>query len=828
MSDIEALQQSFMDSMNSMQKQFDNDKKQFQEKIDNLEKEKQELIKEKAVFEDMFKEELKKKSKEINDLKKKNKELSTNITQNEEKTKNAQEEIERLNVQITDEKKKNKELLSNINQNEEKIKKYQEDIEKLNAQIRDEKKKNNELELSLKTKMSNNPQSEETIKKLKEEIDQLKEFKYKVRELNEQITVLKNQFYLEEKLKTQFKEEKEKIEKIMEEKNNNLNKLNEDIKKFEKQNKELLEYVKKAKDDEEKIKIEQEKMKKEKEKFEKYKLEEEKRKKEEDKKRKEEEEKIKGEKEKKSNEMSEEKKNKFLIDILCEFLLKLNNSQYFLTVFDLLNKCLKNFEELNYFAKMTIKYNRPINDLLFNFYSNLRSYILLTGKDSALNNFLNQKTFKYSEIDKDDIETLKKIRNVKIGDSNNILDIYKKKKELFFQKVGLTFDLLKDKILNDENADNNNDYPEILKINIPPTQLDINFDKMDIIKLSPFISFQINNAFSKLEDLSIETSKVSLDIFYSLIFNCKNLKSISIILNDKLSVNNVEILNNMISIIFTYLKNITSFSYNNVPLLNKFLSGSVTSIKNSKLKKLSLISFFNSKEDISMFNSYFSGPNDLEEINFSNHTFNIPVLLSNSLLNYDISKKLTSINFNSCSLQDEDFEIITKYIIENNSFKYCNLGNNEISQKSCFKLGTMIEKTNSLETLILNNCKLNGETSMLLFNSKGAKTLKNININDNEIRDIGLVGLTSFIKNSPKIEIFELAGVGGNDMGFSTLINCVKISGNIKEIHFEKNKITKTSVDLIKGFNEDFKNKGVKFFINKFKGENDLDSLKFI
>ena len=100
-----------------------------------------------------------------------------------------------------------------------------------------------------------------------------------------------------------------------------------------------------------------------------------------------------------------------------------------------------------------------------------------------------QKTFKYSEIDKDDIETLKKIRNIKIGDNYNILDIYKKKKDLFFQKVGLTFDLLKDKILNDENVDKNNDYPEVLKINIPLTQLDINFDKMDIIKLSPIYIF---------------------------------------------------------------------------------------------------------------------------------------------------------------------------------------------------------------------------------------------------------------------------------------------------------------------------------------------------
>ena len=772
-SEIEVLQQSFMESMNSMQKQFESEKKDLEQKVANLQKENKSLkdmtknsnkilsqLKEKEQNEEMFKEELIKHSNEINDLKKKNKDLLAKLSQN----------------------------------------------------IENEKK----------------------IKKLEEQLFEVRDLKPKIRELNEQITVLKNQFYLEEKLKNQFKEEKEKIEKLLGEKDNNYNILNEEYKKIEKQNKELLEYVKKAKEYEEKMKKEEEKMKNEKEKFEKYKLEVEKMRND-DKRKKEEEEKVKNEKEKKekekkTNEVSEEKKNKFLIDILCEFLLKLNNSQYFLTVFDLLNKCLKYFEELNYFAKLSLKYNRPINDILFNFFENLRSYILLTGKDSALNYFLTQKTFKYSEIDKDDIETLKKIRNVKIGDNNNILDIYKKKKDLFFQKVGLTFDLLKDKILNDEseNNANSNEYPELLKLNKPPTVLNINFEQIDITKLSPFVSFQVNNLFTKLEVLSVELSKVSLDIFFSLIFNCVNLKSISIVLNDKLSVTNVEILNHMISIVFTYLKNITEFSYYNVPLLNKFLPNSVTCIKNSKLKKLTLSCFFNSKEDIAMFNSYFSGDNDLEEINFSNHTFNIPILLADSLLNYEKNKKLISINFNSCALTEDDIELISKYISENNLFKYCDLGNNEISQKSCFKLGTMIEKSSSLEQLILNNCKLNGETSMLLFNSKGSKSLKHININDNDIGDIGLVGITSFIKNSPKIEKFELTGVNGGDMGFSTLINCVKASGNVKELHFGNNKITKTSIEMIKGFNEDFKNKGIKFFVSKIEGENDTDCLKFI
>ena len=781
MVDVEALQQSFMASMNSMQKSFADQKKKLEDEIEKLKVEKLDLIeksqtaiKEKESFEEFFKEETKKKSIEINELKKKCKDLNSKIAGDPN-----------------------------------------------NKELEEEKKKYKKLEEEKKTIEQNNKKLEEKIKELEEKIINQN------KETNDKIESLKNQFLIEEKLNKELKEKIAKIEEIMKEKNDNINELNEDIKKKDKKIFELYEYIKNLKDNEEKLKIEQEKMKIEKEKFEKYKIEEEKRRIEENKKKKEEEEKLKKEQNNKNNEMDDEKKNKFLCDILCEFLLKLNNSQYFLTVFDLLNKCLKNYEELNYFNKMSLKYNHKINSLLFNFYTNLRSYIILNGENAAFNHFLAQKMFKYSELDKEDIENLKKIRTVKLGE-NNIIDVYKKKKDHFFQKVGLTFDLLKEKILNDTQKINTKLFPDLLKLDKPPTELYINFDKMDVINLSPFISFQINNIFSKLEVISIELSKVNLDIFYSLLLNCLNLKSIKVVLKSKQNLTNVEILNNVIPVIFTYLKNITEFSYTNIMLLNKYLPEIVDSLKNSKLKKLALNNCFTSKEDLTSLQSYFSGSNNLEEIEFTNHEINIPILLSNSLLNYEKNKKLTSINFNSCSLKDEDFEIISQYVIKNNLLKICNLGNNNISQKSCFKLGTMIEKTTSLEKLILNNCNIKGDTCLLLFNSKGSNTLKYLNINDNDIGDIGLVGFSAFIKNSHKLEVFELENVTGGDMGFSTLINCVKIVGNIKEIHFARNNITKVSVELIKGLNEEFKNKNIKFFVNKLDGEKDIDSLKFI
>ena len=809
MSEMELLQKSFMESMDSMTKIHEKEKKELEAKIEEIKKEKES-------FEEMFRENIKKNSEEINALKKKNKELASQVSGNI----GTNEEVEEL-------KRINKDLSSQIGEskkNKEKCIKLEKELSSKNEEIKKNEEKIKNLEEKLK------------------EFDDIKDAKQKMKEMSDQINNLKNQIFLDEKQKKDYKEKIENLEKIVKEKDDSLNKLTEDIKKFEKQNKELLEYVKKSKEDEEKKKIDEEKMRIEMEKLESLKREEEKRK-EEERKRKEEEEKSKSEK-KDKNDMDDEKKNKFLTDILCEFLSKLNNSQYFLSVFDLLNKCLKNFDELNYFSNMALKYNYNINDLLFNFFTNLKSYIILTGKDSSIKNLLAQKTFKYSDIDKDDIETLKKIKNVKLGE-NNILEIYKKKRDLFFQKVGLTFDLLKEKILSEENKDipsgdtktqpgdkNNNEHPELLSIKKPPTELNINFDQIDTIKLAPFISFQISNIFTKLEHLSIEVSKVNLDIFYSLIFNCLNLKSIKISLNtkekDAQNENSIEILNSIIQLVFTFLKNIKEFSYTNITLLNKYLPDIVLSIKNSKLQKLTLSGCFTSKEDIAMFNSYFSGENDLTEIDFSNHDFNIPSLLGNSLLNYQISKKLTSINFSNCNLMDEDFEIISKYVSENNLIKYCNLSNNKVSQKSCFKLGTMVEKSSSLEKLLLNNCDLNGETSLLLFNSKGSSGLKYLNISGNTLGDIGLMGICPFVKNCPKLEIFELKEVGGNDMGFNTLINCVKSTNSIKEVHFENNKITKVSVDMIKGLNEEFKNKGVKFFANKIEGQNELDSLKFV
>ena len=688
-----------------------------------------------------------------------------------------------------------------------------------------------QVDIQTKTKEMNNFRSEVT--KLKDEISLLKIDNEKQRDELEklrnenktfkdnhtQYETMKSQFMLLQKQKEALKEKEVKYKEEIEEKNKEIEKLQSQIKELENNNNDLLKYVKEVQEKETELK-------KEKELNETMKKREEENKKEINK--------IK--KESENKEMDQEEKNKFLTDILCEFLLKLNNSQYFISVFELLDKCMKHYDELKFFNKMDSLYGCPLNHTLYNFFGSFSSYISIANEHISLSDFLSQKNFKYSEINKNDIEIIKRISSIKLSKDISVLDLYRKKKETFFKSINLTFELLKNKIINDEdNKKNNmlNDKPDFLRITKPKKELTINFNEINMYKFGSLVNYQIYNILPKLQKLTIITSDAHLSILYSLVLNCPNLMSLEIILTSDFfnsSNSSLDIFNDTLPMIFSYLRNITEFCYNNIPLSSKKIPDIVNAIKNSILKKLSLINCFKSKEDLSLFNNYFYNPNCLTEINLSNHDFNIPTLLSSSLLNYSISKNLTSINFNSCNLNKEDIQYIANYIVESPIMKSCDIGNNSLTALACSTFAYCLQKTKSLEELFMNNCNINGESLLFLFNGKGSQTLRHININGNDIGDIGLVSIGAFIKASPKLEIFELKNCGGTDMGFNSIVNTIHLSdkSSINVIHYEKNQIRHVSYEMLKKLNEIFKAKNVVFYLDKLDGEFNIDCVKFI
>ena len=179
--------------------------------------------------------------------------------------------------------------------------------------------------------------------------------------------------YEEEKLKVDKKFEEK--DNIIKEKDKNIEELNEKIKKMEENNKSLLIYIKEVKEKEELLNKEKEELKITKEKL-KQEIIINQEKKEEKKKN----EKIEENKESnKENSKSFDDQEKLIIDLLCEFLLKLNNSQYFISIFDLLNKSCKQFDELNFFIKLNSSRHESMNDIVVNPYTVFVSDIKIFG-----------------------------------------------------------------------------------------------------------------------------------------------------------------------------------------------------------------------------------------------------------------------------------------------------------------------------------------------------------------------------------------------------------------------------------------------------------------
>ena len=774
---VEEVQKTLEASMKSMQEQMKNDQKVSREKISKLEKE------------------IKIKDKEINELK-------SSLLSKKAEDEIGNKLIAQLNSQI---RKREKEI-------EEKTEMHQKDsmeISNLNNQ------------LSLKTQ--NILQLEMDKKNLNE----------KLKSFENQMFILQNKLDSADKEKSNIEKKVEEKEEIIKEKEKNIEELNEKIKKIEENNKSLLLYIKEVKEKEEILKKKQEELENYKEKIKQEIIV--------NQEKKEEQKKIEKVEEKKENikdtTKSFEGQEKIIIDLLCEFLLKLNNSQYFISVFDLLNKSCKQFEELKFFYKLNSLRHESMNDILVNFFDSINSYFSISKEKATLNDFLQQKSFKYSKIDKDDVEIIKKITAIKLTNNVNILDIYLKKKELFLKSKEFIFNLLKGKILlsqeNDiqiENYGKTDAPPEkdvFLNITTPPQELEVDLDKL-LKQDYALVKYQVDNVFSKLRELTLKVSRFPLFLLYSLTVNCQNLHTLNIEFiqekeSDEKNKNNIIIMNETTPKLISYLKELQCFSLINLPLLSIHLPDLSASLKNSKIKKLSLINCIQSKDDSMQLIPYFSLPNALTEINFSRHPkLSLPTELGTSLLNYNINKNLISLNFSECELKESDIKNIANYVVASNSLIVLDIGKNVLTPLSCSTLGYCILKTNSLETLILNECGINEESLLFLFNGKGSKPLKHINLNLNQFSDIGLISLCSFMKATPLLESIELEQCGGTDMGLKYIVNTIQENENnkMKYINFRKNNITNISLDMLKKSNEYFTKKKVMFAVDKILNNN--------
>ena len=789
---------------------------------------------------------LQNKENQLNDLKEK---LKIDEEKYKNEINNYIKKDEELKSEINKYKSQLEESLLKIKTQEEKIKSMDEDLNKSKRGSEEnikklEEKYNNEkneyidqikeLENKIKTmdelikveSEKNKGEKNEMINKLQEDINNKENI---LKQKEDIILKIQNENKsLEENLKLnieQLKQEEEKLKNLEKNLNDKIKEFEEKIKQKDEQIKiEKEQYDKQLNDNKEineKLKSEIENYKKElsaKEKIEENKD-----------KNKQKETPPKNDTEEKSisvpSENPEELKN-----ILSDILLLLDNQRHFLSLFDLLTKTLENYDKLKYFQ---ITYQKNLSDfsldIVYYFYNYIKSYFAIGQNNASLKDLLNQNSFIFSENSQTS-SLIEKIKSINLGKDVNINDLYLAKKENYTKKIEPIFNSLKQTILHDINITSGKSELKIhkfIQISEPNMNLELNFDEIN--KDQNTVKFNIFNSLNnKLNELTLHISNFPIFLIYSLIVRCSNLSSlkISFITEKGRSKNNenIENLCQVIPLLIKMMNKLEAIELINFPIKPNKIPDLVEVLKISKIKKLSFINCFAKKDGVTSLIPYFSHPTKkLQEINISEYTFDIITFLSNSLLNIQHNKNLTSINFTNCKLTEDNINHISSFIVSSNAILTCNISKNILSAKACSQFGYCILKSTSLETLIMNECGITGETLLFLFNAKGSKCIKKIFLNDNNFGDIGLVSISAFIKSSPEMEIVEVKNCGGTDMGLMNLANGIKIlQGNkLKSLNYLNNNITSMSVDLLTQLNEIFKNKGIVFTLNKIQGKTD-------
>ena len=132
------------------------------------------------------------------------------------------------------------------------------------------------------------------------------------------------------------------------------------------------------------------------------------------------------------------------------------------------------------------------------------------------------------------------------------------------------------------------------------------------------------------------------------------------------------------------------------------------------------------------------------------------------------------------------------------SLKVLNLSNNNIPEQAADELSAAIRANNSLEKLWLNGNYLGSSTVVIINALKEISTLKELNLSDNENRNVELgSALTCVLSSNKLMEILSLSNSGLNDDGVTKIAKSLCEHTKLKRIVLHKNNITKKSAEAL-------------------------------
>ena len=660
----------------------------------------------------------------------------------------------------------NKDLSDMVKLLKEEVNKDMIEIDGLNKNIEELNKNIEELNQKLKTeidqKQSLEKVSVEVNKKNKENEDVIESQKNEIKNLHTQLEEIKKQ-----------NEEITKCNKELEEKNNSL------LEYIQKINTKSVDLMKKKHQEEEEIKAKAN-----------------------------------------SEPILSKKEQEIINEIIGDYLAKIKVSEYSLSLFDIIEQICVNIDK---FDEICNNNSNSVNNIFINTYNDIKFYYFLNNDIKSPQDLYKEFIARYSStinknLDQSIIDIVTKVKTLTSKD-NTILEKYRTKREKLNTSAAVSFGIItnyiakkysKEQFITKDiitlfRRESNNliiDYPAYFTI-LEKEHINVFGDNHMFL-----YSYYAQTVLPKEKKISILFSPMNSEVdintlFYFISLYCYNLTSLSLVYQKHEN-------DNQQSSIYKYVINILPFVLKSLSINELILEGisipkeSISTLskalETTKIASLSLDGAL-SQDVIPYLSNYLLNNNGLIKLNLSNNPYNLPTFYLSSLLTLS---KLVFLNLSYCSLSEQDFESISTLLQQNTSIISLDLSNNNISLKGCSLLCFALKKNKTLIKISLNDCNLNDESLLMLFENTG-QSLQSIILNNNKLKNTGLIGLTNFLITNRVLGFLSLQNCDIGDDGVKTFITTIIMSKSPKlVVHFENNQITDKELFTILSKNKDF------------------------
>lgn len=281
-----------------------------------------------------------------------------------------------------------------------------------------------------------------------------------------------------------------------------------------------------------------------------------------------------------------------------------------------------------------------------------------------------------------------------------------------------------------------------------------------------------------------------------------------------LSINNCENINNSIISYFIFvvqnLKNVKIISLESCKLNDKHIKTITDGIEGNK----SIIALMLRNNNITSqgafyLSEYLNNNKNIRQLFLGNNKINDKGLASLLNIMSTTNKNVTHLDLSNNNFTQKDFTALVDFLKTNPILTSLDISGNKLDLQSSVNLGAVLSTMKNIKSINMANMEINSDNTPILFKNF---TADEINLDDNEIGEVGLIMLIKVFGGNKNLKKISLKNTKLSSIGLTSLLKMLEKTKDFKELHLENNTIDDNCINIMK---TTLKSKQFKIFVSK-------------